>query len=410
MKRILVIIVLTISAVGLATAQNATEFKEISGKVIDKESQKPIPQSNIYIKDAEIGTVANNSGEFILKVPGKYFNGVLVWSSMGYTTIEKNIEELAEGELIIQLTPVSVIMNEITIRDAQAILEEAVERKHNNYPSQYQLMTSFYREVIKKNRSYVDVSQGILNVSKAPYTDLKGDKMSIVKGSRSQQYEKEDTMAFKLMGGPNTSLILDVVKYPGIVLNEETFEYYDYLLTGVNIIDGKENFVINFSPKPEFDEALYSGVIYVDVSSYAVSGISFGYDKQNLKKAAVQLVKRKPAFAKLTPKKVEYEVKYRETNGVWYLDYVRNEIEMKCNWKKRLFNSTFYSVSEMVITQKILSDTEGDIAKSTATKSTDIFSEKVGNFKDPNFWENYSIIKPEDDLRKALAKIDNANH
>ncbi len=406
MKRILIIVGLIIGVISITNAQSTSEYKEITGKVIDAESQKPLPQSNIYIKDAEIGTVTNNTGEFLLKVPKKYFEGIIVASSMGYATVEQEINTLGDNTLDIQLTPVSVLMNEVVVRDANAILDLAIERKQENYPQEYQVMTSFYREIIKKNKSFIDVSQGILNVSKSSYSDHKRDKMSIVKGSRSQQYKKEDTMAFKIMGGPNTMLLLDVVKNPGIVLNEETFEFYEYRLDGINVSDGKENYVIAFTPKPEYDEALYSGVIYVDVKSYAVSGVSFGYDKSNLRKASSTLVKKKPTFAKLTPKKVSYEVKYRETNGVWYLDYVRNEIEMKCNWNKKLFNSTFHSVSEMVITQKNLGPGAPEFTKRNTTKSTDIFSEKVGNFRDADFWENYSIIKPEDDLRKALAKID----
>jgi len=406
MKRIILIVGLITALIGLANAQSTTDFKEITGKVIDLDTQKPLPQSNVYIKDAEIGTVANNSGEFLLKVPVKYSNGKIVASSIGYTTFEKDISGVTDGVLVIQLKPVPIMMSELIIQDADAILNEALIRKSKNYPDDYQLMTSFYREIVKKNRSYIDVSQGILNVSKASYTGSNRDELSIVKGNRSQQYEKEDTLAFKIMGGPNTMLLLDIVKNPGIVLNRETFEFYNYNLDGIEMFDGKQNYAISFAPKASYNTPLYSGIIYVDVNSYAISGLSFGYDQENMKKAASQLVKRKPAFAKLTPLKVQYEVKYRETNGVWYLDYVRNELEMRCNWKKRLFNSTFNSVSEMVVTDKNIADGNKEFTRRNTTKSTDIFSEKVGNFSDANFWENYSIIQPEDDLRKALAKID----
>jgi len=406
MKRIILIVGLITALIGLANAQSTTDFKEITGKVIDLDTQKPLPQSNVYIKDAEIGTVANNSGEFLLKVPVKYSNGKIVASSIGYTTFEKDISGVTDGVLVIQLKPVPIMMSELIIQDADAILNEALIRKSKNYPDDYQLMTSFYREIVKKNRSYIDVSQGILNVSKASYTGSNRDELSIVKGNRSQQYEKEDTLAFKIMGGPNTMLLLDIVKNPGIVLNRETFEFYNYNLDGIEMFDGKQNYAISFAPKASYNTPLYSGIIYVDVNSYAISGLSFGYDQENMKKAASQLVKRKPAFAKLTPLKVQYEVKYRETNGVWYLDYVRNELEMRCNWKKRLFNSTFNSVSEMVVTDKNIAGGNEEFTRRNTTKSTDIFSEKVGNFSDANFWENYSIIQPEDDLRKALAKID----
>lgn len=410
MKSLILIVGSIIAIMGLTYAQPVTEFREITGKVIDFSTKKPLPQSSIYIRNADIGTVANNSGEFLLQVPKAHFNGKLVVSSIGYATYEADINKLSAGELEIKLSPVTVMLNEVIVSDADDILNAAMDRKKDNYPKNYQMITTFYREIIKKNRSYIDVSQGILTVAKSSYTDDSKDRMNIVKGSRSQQYKKEDTLAFKVMGGPNTMLLLDVVKHPGIVLNPETFDLYAYNLEGLEMIDGKQNYVISFAPRGDFNVPLYSGTVYIDVTSYAVSGISFGYDENNIKKATDQLVKKKPAFAKLTPLKVQYEVKYRETHGVWYLDYVRDELEMKCNWKKKLFNSTFNSVSEMVVTQRNVSGKEVAFDKRSITKMTDIFSEKVGIFTDPDFWENYSIIRPEDDLRKALAKIEKKNN
>ncbi len=409
MKKLLIIIGLITMVMGPASAQKAAEFREISGKVIDAESKKPLPQSNVYIKNADIGTVANNAGEFLLKIPQSLSKGTIVVSSIGYMAFEKSINELADGELEVSLKPVSVLLNEVVINDPNAILRLAMERKRENYPNDFQALTTFYREIIKKNRSFIDVSQGILHVSKASYGDQTGDQLSIVKGSRVQQYKKDDTLAFKIMGGPNTMLLLDIVKHPGIVLNPETFEFYNYTLEGMELIDGKQNYTIRFEPNAEYTTPLYSGLIYVDVNSYAISGLSFGYDQRNIRKATDQLVRKKPIFAKLTPLKVQYDVKYRETNGVWYLDYVRDEIEMRCNWKKKLFNSTFNSVSEMVVTQKGAFDSQTAINRKNTTKISDIFSEKVGMYKDPGFWEHYSIIKPEDDLRKALAKIEEKN-
>ncbi|MFY0625944.1 MAG: carboxypeptidase-like regulatory domain-containing protein [Reichenbachiella sp.] len=405
MKRILITIGMILAAAIIVNAQSTDAFLEISGRITDQKTKKVLPQSSVYIKGGDIGTVANNSGEFILKVPKEFVKGQLVASSVGYAIFEIDMSKISGDFIDIELVPVVVIMDEIVVRDVNSILNEALKKKNENYPLEYQVMTSFFRETVRKNRSYIDVSQGIISVNKSAYDTNSKDQMNIVKGSRVQNYKKEDTLAFKVMGGPNTMLMLDVVKNPGVVLHKDIFSYYKYELKDVKMVNNRRTYEISFKPKAIYDFVLYTGLLYIDVESFAVSGLSFGYGEQYLKTAGSDMIKKKPTFAKLTPTRVHYDVKYRSIGNKWYLDYVRNEIDMKCNWKKKLFNSNFSSVSEMVVTEKS-SSTETNFSKNSITRSSDIFSEKVGGFYSIDFWENYSIIKPEDDLRKALAKIE----
>jgi len=400
------LLLLTFSLV--SQGQESSTFQLIKGRVVAEHHNEALAQSNIYIKNSALGTVSNNDGEFLLKVPKELSNGVLVVSHIGFKPFEKPLAEIDDSFFEVKLTISSIVLNDIEIRDVENILIAALASKERNYPKDARLMTSFYRETIKKNHKYVDVSQGIINISKSSYSNQKNDDLHIVKGSRSKHYRNDDTLALKIMGGPSVMLLLDIVKNPGMVLNRSLLANYNYTLRGVSELDGRRSYTIKFSPKELYDQPLYSGTIYIDESTFAISGLEFGYDEDNLALASQFMVRRQPASVRVYPQDIWFEVKYREINGVWYLDYVRNEIKVKCNWKRKLFNSNFYAVSEMVVTDK----NGGEISrmdKKNASTMNDIFSDKVQGFIDPNFWENYSIIEPEDDLRKALTKIEQKN-
>lgn len=389
-----------ISAIHLVNAQ--VKFIEISGVVLDEESKKPIQACNVFIRNRDIGTVANSNGEFSIKIPYDLMDRNLVFSNIGYESFESSILSLKEKDNEIRLKPTIIIMEELVVREANNILRTALARIPENYPINPELLTTFYREVIKKNNGYVDISQGVLEVFKLPIQKQGRDQIKINKGFRSKDYKAQDTLVFKLMGGPYTMLLLDIVKNPGHLLARDILEYYDYELSDILTLDGKRHFEISFKPKDRL--LLYSGKIYIEEKTLAISEIKFGYADDVVKEAGKTLIKDKPRLAKLTPIQVSYEVKYREFKGRWYLYYAKNELKIKCNWRKKLFNSTFHSVSEMVITDRYLMGVQ-PFEKNEIAKSQLVFSEEAAKYYDGSFWENYTIIKPEDDIRNALEKI-----
>jgi hypothetical protein len=408
MKKLVLVLGVVLMFGTCDSLQAQQNFLEISGTISDKSSKKPIQACNVYVRDKDFGTVANSKGEFSIKIPREYQGSNLVFSNIGYRTVELVISELKSKDNIISLIPTTIIMEELVVREAEAILREAISRVPENYPENHEMLTTFYRETIKKNNSYVDISQGILDVFKLPYQKVGRDQVKINKGFRSQYYKTQDTLVFKIMGGPNTMLLLDLIKNPGLILSNDILKYYKYELTDILELDGKKHYEISFTPKDERDPQLFTGKIFIEQKTLAISEIKFGYAPETVKIAGKHLVKEKPRLARLTALNVEYEIKYREHKGRWYLYYVKNELAMRCNWKKKLFNSTFRSVSEMVITDRSLMNVQ-PFEKQEIAKKYLVFSEEAGKHYDDSFWEDYTIIRPEDDIRKALSKINSRN-
>jgi hypothetical protein len=106
----------------------------------------------------------------------------------------------------------------------------------------------------------------------------------------------------------------------------------------------------------------------------------------------------------VTPEVATYRTKYREQNGKWYFYYSRAEVKFKVDWKRKLFNTYYTTMSEIAVTDR----TDQEVIKFTGKEKvryTDIFSEKVTAFTDPDFWGDYNVIEPDQSIESAIRKL-----
>jgi hypothetical protein len=75
--------------------------------------------------------------------------------------------------------------------------------------------------------------------------------------------------------------------------------------------------------------------------------------------------------------------------------------------KKDKLNATFHSVSDLLITD-FKPDDGTHFKRDEVFNAKDIFTETIRNY-DEDFWGNYNIIKPSEDLRNALRNYNPKN-
>lgn len=79
-------------------------LQKFSGKVVDKETNEPLPYASIIIKEKPIGTVTNADGEFDFYIPSEYSQDTLMISMMGYSPHRVRIADIKEPrKLLIRL-------------------------------------------------------------------------------------------------------------------------------------------------------------------------------------------------------------------------------------------------------------------------------------------------------------------
>jgi hypothetical protein len=403
------IIFFTVTYVSAYTPEpeDTLAYRPVRGKIVNSKSGDPIIFANIFLEGTNIGTVSNSDGEFIIKIPLFLEKKILVVSSIGYKNISIPFERLDRDYNRIELVPNPIPIEEVTIinRDARELLKAALMKIPDNYSNVPVMVTSFYRETIKQNRSYVAVSEAVLDGYKAAYTNLAGtDRVKIFKGRKSTDVKKMDTVLFKLQGGPQTMFLLDIVKNPMELFEEEAMNYYVYQMGGIVNINDRQAYIVDFDQVDNIDIPLYSGKVYIDVEDLAIVGADFRISPKKLDEAVRYLVRKKPAGMRIDLINAGYLVKYRYINGKWYLSYVRSELIMAVRWMKKLFKSTYTTMSEMAVTDI---DTENitHYRYRESTSREDIFIEQVNDFEDPDFWGEYNIIQPEESIQSAIEKI-----
>ena len=98
-------------------------------------------------------------------------------------------------------------------------------------------MTAFYRETIKKRKTYVSLSEAVIQIHKQPVASSRVDAIQLYKARKSTDYNKLDTLAFKLQGGPYTTLYLDIMKNPDMVFTEDMIGNYEFSIENVTKIN-----------------------------------------------------------------------------------------------------------------------------------------------------------------------------
>ncbi len=396
-----------LGSVTSSAQQDSLLFYQVEGKIIDSKIGKPVVYADVIIFGTNIGTITNIEGKFTLKIPLNETAESVVISSIGYNNKVIGISQLKTTNNLIKLDPASLDLAEIYIRpqDARELLISALNNIRNNYRTEPSMVTAFYRESIRRRRKYVAVAEAVLDAYKASYTKpLDRDRIKILKARKSTDFQKKDTLALKLVGGPFSMFQLDFVKSPGEILEREVLQYYKYEFSGQVVFDNKLAYMISFVQRPDIEVPLFEGKYYIDAETLAFLGAEYRINEERKDRASEFMVRQKPPGVEVDIEKAYYNVNYRYSSGKWHLSYVRTELALSMKWKKMHFRSRYYLVAEMAITDM---DTVNitRFKNQNTVNNRDVFVEQVGNFEDPGFWGDYNIIYPEEPIQSAIKRM-----
>ena len=386
--------------------RDSITFTQYKGKVADSQNRRELSFASISLLGTNISTVTNSEGEFSIKIPIGKINGELMLSYIGYKNKVINLKELKTENNLISLDPYNIALSEVIVstNDAELLLKKVLQNREINYSEDQNLMTGFYRETIKKRKTYVSLSESVVEIEKQPYISNTNDLIQLFKGRKNTDYTKLDTLTFKLQGGPYNTIFLDIMKYPDIIFTENPLANYTFSLENNTQIDNRKVYVLSFKQRPQITEPLYFGKLYIDTESLAVISATFNLNVENRKAVSNMVTQKKPVGADVYPTIATYQINYRESNGKWIFGYSRGDIIFRVNWDRKLFNTTYESTIELAVTdwKKGFNDPKKSTEK---LRQNVIMIDKVSNFADSEFWGEFNIIEPEKSIETAIKKI-----
>lgn len=206
------------------------------------------------------------------------------------------------------------------------------------------------------------------------------------------------------MGGPVQAVVMDLVKNRDFLLNKEDLDSYRFAMGVPEFINDRQQYVVLMEPNIITTYALYHGKLYIDAERLAFTRIELELDMSDKDKATQTMLVRKPFGVRFKPRELSTVVDYRYEDGVARISYLRNTFRFNCDWKRRLFSTSFTATCEMAVTDS-QSDEVQPIASKNSFDSRDAYYDKVEYFLDPDYWRNYNIIEPSESLDKAIKKL-----
>ena len=400
--RRLVILTALILAVVAAQAQQV-----VSGLVKDRQTGEVLSHVSITAEGSEVHTVTNDDGRFTLKV--KNVPKYIQLSHIGYKTRRQQLKEQSE-DLVILMTSHSVKLDElvVVVDDPLALVTAAMQRIRSNYPSQPELMRCFYREVTHRGSRHIAVAEAVMDMYKTSYKyGPNGDAVSILKGRRLMSLKSKDTLGVKIQGGPVMPLMADVAKNPDYMLNEHDLKQCDLYMELPVKLNDRQHYVVRVEPHEVTTFPLMGGLLYIDQESLTITRAELQLDVRDWRRASEYMLVKKPAGLHFRPKQLTMVIGYTtDLQGITRMNYMYNEMRFNCDWKRRLFASTYKTVSEMVVTDRLAT---GRDAKRPSGRSSfglkERFYDRVEYFEDPDFWADYNIIEPTESLEHAIDKL-----
>ena len=373
----------------------------VGGHVVDDKTGDALGQ--VSVSAGRVSVVTNEDGDFSLKLDAD--PGTIVVSHLGYKT--KRVKVKNGEELKIRLHPTTIQLREIVVlnEDARELVDIAISKIPDNYSKVPELLKGFYRETAMKRKHYIYVAEGVENMYKTPYSRSIGrDRVAIVKGRRLLSQKQGDTLGVKVMGGPVQAVVMDLVKNRDFLLNKEDLDAYKFTLGVPEYINDRLQYVVQMEPQWSMPYALYHGKLYIDSERLAFTRIELNLDMSDKDKATRTMLVKKPLGVRFKPRELSSVVDYRYEDGVTRISYLRNTFRFNCDWKKRLFATSFTATCEMVVTDSS-SDNVQPIASRSSFDSRDAYYDKVEYFMDPDYWRSYNIIEPSESLDKAIRKL-----
>ena len=373
----------------------------VGGHVVDDKTGDALGQ--VSVSAGRVSVVTNEDGDFSLKLDAD--PGTIVVSHLGYKT--KRVKVKNGEELKIRLHPTTIQLREIVVlnEDARELVDIAISKIPDNYSKVPELLKGFYRETAMKRKHYIYVAEGVENMYKTPYSRSIGrDRVAIVKGRRLLSQKQGDTLGVKVMGGPVQAVVMDLVKNRDFLLNKEDLDAYKFTMGIPEYINDRLQYVVQMEPSESMPYALYHGKLYIDSERLAFTRIELNLDMADKDKATRTMLVKKPLGVKFKPRELSSVVDYRYEDGVTRISYLRNTFRFNCDWKKRLFATSFTATCEMVVTDSS-SDNVQPIASRSSFDSRDAYYDKVEYFLDPDYWRSYNIIEPSESLDKAIRKL-----
>ena len=403
MRKYLILIAFLLCSTALFAQVDSVRLGySVHGTVVDAATGRAMESVHVSVPDRHYATVTNADGGFTIKSDRPVTE--VVFSYVGYRT---QTQHPTGQPLRVRMLSESLTLEEASIisGDPYEIVQSALYQIRENFSQQPELLECFYRETVRKRNRYIYVSEAVARMYKTGYDGtVYRDRTALEKSRVLLSQRRADTLSVKVQGGPTQAMTFDVVKNFEILFDKDEMPLYEFEMGMPTYINDRLQFVIRFRPGGrQVDWALYNGTLYIDRELLSFTRIEMSLDMSDVTKATRMMLIRKPTSLRFTPRELSIVINYRLQDGKSRLSYFRSTMRFNCDWKKKLFATSYAAVNELVVTD--VREPAVQIPRAEAFHTNDILSDKAAEFLDPDYWKDYNIIEPTESLENAIGRL-----
>lgn len=317
------------------------QFTHIKGSIKNIDTDESIPNINIFLKDAHVGTISNQSGSFSINLLSKYSNTYLYFTGIGYQKDSILIHTI-QSPITIKLQPEIYRLTEVYVMPDSTLLtllHRAYSKIPENYPTISTMYEGFYRESTQNDqKEQADFIEAILSIYKDPYNKPSSNPGQI-KILKSRKKRIHDTGVL-YYGGPSSTIRKDVVLSRADFITPRNFKNYLYTFDGIKVIGNREFYEISFT-KMVKDTTHQNGTMLIDKENLAYGSFDIS---QHLEY---------PLHLHIKKRKTNEKISYEKYDGKWFLKYYTYEHDDFIRFSNKVVHGSIDYVTTYIKTDSI---------------------------------------------------------
>ena len=275
----------------------------VSGVVMNRENDEPLPYASITLLNYAIGTISNEDGEFDFYIPISKQNDTISISFIGFNTYLLPVKDI-KSPLEIRLSPATNLLDEIILSQLSPLdyIKKALENIEQNYPQDPYQTIAYYREKFIENDAIIKKEEAIFKTYYSKPSDSidnqhqlllyrpaeNPQKITFMRDWIDKKQAKETKKAIKRgedidedfdlerdlnMGGPETIINLADLRNDtkGNFLNPKHFKKYEYSFGEETSLNGESLVTIHFKAKRKIEYIKDQGKILISHENYAIA-------------------------------------------------------------------------------------------------------------------------------------------
>lgn len=395
----IILIKFLILAFTLSAVSSYAQSVSIRGKILDKESQEPIPFVNVTDIHSNAKTVADLNGSFTLTLPNDA--ETIRFSCMGYKPVKISVP-IADAQLKVEMEQDVIQLQTVDVKplDPVAILREAVQKIPENYGLDTTSIRGYYHNFTLLGEKNLRYTEAIIDIYKPPFISndnkkhVVGDSI-LVREIRTKPSEIDDWKIMILTPwelGIHLLQLRDLARdFTSTEMSEGFIGSYRFELEDMVNMEGRPTYKILLVPRRNKKNGIWNGHLYIDEETKAFVKIDFQSSpnlfKRLVSKASYIIITN---LYKFHYKEGEWRevIQYKLQDGTWYLDEVNSGKNFIVNSKKR-------NMDHLPLVQKLHYKTS-DFTKNPVLPDSGFLSHdqgKAGKFFEanyrPEFWRGF---------------------